>query len=153
MTLIIALLLPVGAPAGSHGPAGPPCGALTNKDFFLGYDARYFTSPDLAALRDSLGIGRLPEDFPRHVVEDPEVCGRVFGKVTSILSRAGELAGYEKTGYRFSIFRYGPYYGVLLLQGPAPDPSDTTFTTFSTGYGDFFIFRASDLGLVGRIAA
>lgn len=151
--LVFSLLPGPRAHAQVRGPAGPPCGALMNKDFLLGDNARYFTNPDLAALRDSLGIGRLPEDFPRSVVKDPGVCGRVFGKVTSVLARAGELARYEKAGYRFAVFRYGPYYAVLLVQGPARDPSDTTFRAFSTGYGDLFILRASDLGLVGRIAA
>lgn len=140
-----ALLLP--AAAGAQVADAPPCGDLENRQRDLESYARYFTEGELAPVREAVGIERLPAGFPRSVVDEKKECERVFGELTSRLAKVGELEPLRKAGFDFSIFRYGPYYGVLVLEetGGAP-PGE-----FSTHYGQFLIFRASDLEYVGGI--
>lgn len=141
----LSLLVPVTLPA--QGPDAPPCGDFPSKDFYLEYYARYFTQEDLDPVREAVGIERLPSNFPRRVVDAKKECGRVFGKLMSHLAQIDELERYRRSGFDFSIFRYGPYYAVLVLEKGQGSPPEK----FSTGYGDLFIFRASDLEHVGRI--
>lgn len=138
------------APAGTaaQGPDAPPCGDLANKQQDRESYAKYFTEEDLTPVREAVGIERLPSDFPRRVVDEKKECGRVFGTMMSRLAKVGELKRLRKDGFDFSIFRYGPYYAVLVVEKGLGSPPEK----FSTGYGQFLIFRASDLEYVGGIA-
>lgn len=148
LTLLAALTLTLGSPLAAQGPEAPPCGELENKQFFLERNLRHFTQADLSALREEIGIQQLSEDVSRRVVETPRECGRIFGRVTSHLARKGELKTYRKTGFRHAIFRYGPFYAILVFEKPQSDSPET----ISTGYGQFLNFRASDLEYVSGIA-
>lgn len=154
LTAALGTWLLMAGPAAARTPdgGGPPCGNLRDREFFLGYYARYFTREDLGAVRRSLGIDRLPESFPRHVVDEPQECGRVYGKLVAHLAELGQLEEHREKGFRFGIFRYGRYYAVLVVTGPVRSDRDTTLASFSTGPGELFIFRASDLEALGGIA-
>lgn len=151
----LLLLLPAAAAAqapGSgpraKGPDAPPCGDVEVRDFYLAYFARYFTDDDLADVREGVGIERQPADFPRRVLEERQACGPVFGRMIERLDRSGEAERIREGGFGFALFRFGPYYGAVVVDRPREGaPRD-----FSTGWGAFYVFRASDLGFVGAIA-
>lgn len=147
VTLPVALTVLLAGPLPAQGPETPPCGDLPLKQTFLERNLRHFTRKSLAPLRDSLGIDRLPEDVARRVLDEPEECGRIFGQVTAHIARLGETKRLRTRGFRHAIFRYGPYYAVLIVQ----DETDESDARFTTGYGDLFILRASDLEVIGRI--
>lgn len=146
LATVLVLLAPI--PAVGQGPDGPPCGELELAEFYLDYQARYFTEEDLKPVRDSVGIERLTPSFARRVVDERKECGRVMGQLMSRMARTGELQRIRPGGFDFSVFRYGPYYAVLVIDR-APRPSGEGF---STGYGVTYIFEADDLMFVGSIA-
>lgn len=151
----LLLLLPAAAAAQApdagpraKGPDAPPCGDVEVRDFYLEHFARYFTADELSDVREAVGIERQPADVPRRVLDERKACGPVFGRMMARLNRSGEAERVRESGFGFALFRYGPYYGALVVDRPREGaPED-----FSTGWGAFYVFRVSDLGFVGAVA-
>ncbi len=84
--------------------------------------ARHFQI--FTSIRDSIVRGtelvRLPATADHYVVTDPKICRRVTRAVTAKFRRVGHDGRSLKHPYMFTIFRYGPYYAVQILDTPPP---------------------------------
>lgn len=142
---LIALSLAAG-PVRAQGPASPPCGDLEGAETAMALFTGYFTGDDPTGVRQSLGIEALPEDYPREIVADPRICGRIFGAAMELLGHTGGAAEKNRAGFDFAIYRFGPYYGLLL------DPREAEAKgTHALHRSPLYIFRADGLEYVGGI--
>lgn len=146
--LLGTLLAAIVTPLSGQNLQDPPCGGLEDKQAVMEDLARYFVKDDLAPVREGAGIEELSEGFSRHVVDRRKECGRVLGAVNSFLQRTtngNRAGGTEKL--EFAIFRFGPYYGVLV-ERPKPDPDAEKI---ELGYARLLLFDASTLDYLGGI--
>lgn len=121
------------------------CGSLPYPQERLEDFARYFRDDDLAAVRGTK-IRQLTAAETQARVTDASECQVVMEAAVATLrqfvSRWGQI---EAAGYDFAVFRYGPYYAVLIHY--AVDPA----TGEAPHYLPLMIFRADDLAYLRTI--
>lgn len=129
-------------PALAQGPA-KACGDLPRAELSLQRLADIFVEDEFAWFRDPKGIVQLAPDAPRSVVTEARECRRVVravrAKLRDLFDPAPTLNDFE-----YAIFRYGPYYAVLLQSKPAEG-------VHIAGYTPLLIFRAATLEYLGSI--
>lgn len=148
LTLALALLTTV--PLRAQSPERPPCGDLPGAEAILEQLAPYFADDAHAGIRESLGIERLPADFPRRVVEDQRTCGRVFGALMRLRGRSGERGGASGDGFRFAVFRFGSCYGILTAERQAGE-GEFPDRIHEFARSPLYLFRADGMEYVGGI--
>jgi len=120
---------------------GDKCGNLRDADVRLEELARYFTDDSEEAFRADL-IDQVSEEAARGVVVDEKVCGPLMREVTKKLRDQTNRRDVQQNGYEFSVFHYGPYYAVLLIENSAAETTNLTWATM-------YIFRVSDGAFLG----
>jgi hypothetical protein len=121
-------LLVLAAPAHAQG-RGPACGDTSFAARELERDFALFTDPN-KQWSPGTGITRLSPTDVHRVVTDPGECRRVLRAATRVPPR-------RKWGTHM-IFRFGPYYGVEILEKLPPG-------IVSTEYASLLIYRASGM--------
>lgn len=121
-------LLVLASPARAQGQ-GPACGDTIFAAQVLDRHFALFTDPN-KQWSPQTGITRLRPSDVHRVVTDPRECRRVLHAATRLPPR-------RKWG-TLMIFRFGPYYGVEILEKLPPGMQ-------SDGYASLLIYRAADM--------
>ncbi len=135
----LAVVAAAAQPAQAQPAAGAPCGTMENTREMLDGLGRYFTSERHAGMRGS-HVRRVRPSEPRAVVADTAVCRTVLdAALRKMRTDASKWPEQEARGYDHAVFRYGPYYAVLLA--PKWDPSSERRPSWIP----LVVFRASDM--------
>lgn len=147
-SVIAAFLMWLGiasVPAAQTRPAA--CGSLPEDIDGLEDYAPYFYDDDMSEVRGE-EIEQLAPTDSRYIVADSATCVRVHDQARAYLQSIGGGGVNLSSGeYDFAIFRYGPYYAIMMLNN---EPEDATHA--ATGYGSLLVFRADDLTHLVTIA-
>jgi len=142
MVLMIPALAVVAAaaqPARARSAADSPCGTMENGQEMLDGLGRYFTSDWHAGMRGSY-VRKVRPGEPRAVVTDTAVCRAALdAALRRMRTDASKWPEQEARGYDHAVFRYGPYYAVLLA--PKWDPDSERRPSWIP----LVVFRASDM--------
>jgi hypothetical protein len=142
MVLAIPALAVVAAaaqPARARSAPDSPCGTMENTREMLDGLGRYFTSDWHAGMRGSY-VRKVRPDEPRAVVADTAVCRAALdAALRRMRTDASKWREREARGYDHAVFRYGPYYAVLLV--PRLDPPEER----RHRPVPLLVFRASDM--------
>lgn len=98
-------------------------------------------------------IEQLTAADTQYVVRSDSVCRIVVEAAVAELRRSNDLWAAGREGdYAATVFRFGPYYAVALLEERAPVKYESGMLTgFMTGRSPLLIYRATDLELLLRL--
>lgn len=136
---LLLLLLPVALPA---QVGGDKCGSWEGADIRLDELAAYFVAAEHAEFREGM-IEQVSADAPRIVVTNRQECTKVVNAALKVLRSADGWREMHRLGFQHNVFRYGPYYAVVVLQN-VPEGEVRV-----GGYAIMLIFRADDLEYLG----
>lgn len=142
---LIALGIFAAGPLRAQGPGSPPCGDLEGAEAVMELFTGYLTGDDPTGVRQALGIEALPADYTREVVADSSACRRVFGAAVQLLGRTSATA-QNLAGLDFAIYRFGPYYALLLIEPEAAAEGHHVLHRSA-----LYLFRVDGLEYVGGI--
>ena len=123
------------------------CGALAEDVAGVEHYAPYFLDADMADVRGE-GIQQLAPTDTLTIVADSATCVLVHERARKYLQSMGDRSVNLASGeYDFTVFRFGPYYAIVLLNDDPVGSGEV-----KTGYASLLVFRADDLTHLRSIA-
>lgn len=146
--ILVALVMGLGIVSRAAAQTRPAvCGSLPEDIAAVEHFAPYFFDTDMADVRGA-DIQQLAPTDTGMVVADSATCMVVHERARTYLQSMGDRSVNLESGeYDFTIFRFGPYYAIVLLNN---DPVGST--EVKTGYASLLVFRADDLAHVLTLA-
>ena len=120
------------------------CGAISEEIASIEDFAPYFFDLDMSNVRGN-EITLLAATQPKYIVSDSTECTAVHAAAIAHLQAEGsDWVDFSSGGHDFTIFRFGPYYAIVLL--------NNTTSQKRLHYSPLVVLRAADLAYVVSIA-
>ena len=122
---IPAAFLILGLPGTLQAQHGPDkCGTAANPQAELATFAQALTAPfQVVANNVVRTLQPMAPDETTQVMTDQHACQRVLNAGLKQLRDAGQMKGFQPTGFQHRTYRLGPYYMIAFSDAP---PNDVT---------------------------
>lgn len=144
-TLLLAATLLLAPGIGTAQSRPSACGSLPEDIVSVTDYARYFASDTFAWLRADHITQIAPTDS-QYIVTDSVTCQAVHDRaVQQLQTRADSLINLQPGGHDFTVFRFGPYLAIVLID---TNLDTSTEIVAEDRTSPILVFNASDLSYI-----